>query len=240
MIRVIKASERYFRDRDWLQTYWLFSFDMYYDPDNMQWGALRVFNDDVIHPGHGFGMHHHEDAEVVTIPLSGALTHEDSMGNRGAVSENEVQRMSAGSGVEHSERNEGVVPVHLYQIWMMPSVPGIDPSYDQRRLDPASWTNMIFPIVSGEGIHDCMTMNADATIYRSLLEDGERIDYMPGADRFVFIYLTSGRLQVNDTALEANDQARISGEAGLHLRAAEDTEFILVDAAPGGPAERIE
>ena len=240
MIRVIKASERRSGDRGWLQTHWLFSFGTYYDPENMQWGMLRVFNDDVGQPHKGFAMHPHDNAEVVTIPLSGEITHEDSAGNRGTVHADEVQRMSAGSGIEHSECNHSDAPVHLYQIWLVPRMRDIEPSYDQRRFDPSAWHNMLLPLVSGEGMHDTMTMNADGTIYRSALDGGKQIDYMPGSDRCTFIYLTSGRLQVNDTVLEASDQARICGETSLHLKALGDAEFILIDAAPGGQAERIE
>jgi len=240
MIRLIKASERYLHQRSWLHTYFLFSFAEYYDPNNMQWGALRVFNDDLIDPHKGFAMHPHDNAEVVTIPLSGEITHEDSAGNRGTVRANEVQRMSAGSGIEHSECNHSDEPVHLYQIWIMPRMRDIEPSYDQRAFDPSSWRNMLFPLVSGEGMHDTMTMNADATIYRSHLDAGRQIDYMPGTDRCVFVYLTSGRLQVDDSVLETNDQARISGESSLHIKAPEESEFILVDVPPAGPAERIE
>lgn len=240
MIRVIKASERYSHERSWLHTHFLFSFAEYYDPNNMQWGALRVFNDDMVDPHKGFAMHPHDNAEVITIPLSGEISHEDSTGSRGTVYAGEVQRMSAGSGIEHSECNHADEPVHLYQIWILPRIRNIEPSYEQRAFDPASWRNTLLPLVSGQGMNGALTMNADATIYRSYLEAGKQIDYMPGMDRCVFIYTTSGRLQVNGAALETNDQARISEETSLHLKAAEDTDLILVDVPPAGPAERVE
>jgi redox-sensitive bicupin YhaK (pirin superfamily) len=135
MIHVVREHQRYFSDFGWLKTYWLFSFSRYYDPANIQFGALRVFNDDVVEPGTGFPTHPHEEMEIITIPLNGELTHEDSMGNKTVIRGGEVQRMSAGTGLTHSEFNLGNEPCHFYQIWIYPDVKGLEPTYDQREFD---------------------------------------------------------------------------------------------------------
>ena len=135
MIEIIKADRRHFSDFGWLKTYWLFSFSGYFDPQNIQFGALRVFNDDVVDPGTGFPTHPHEEMEIVTIVLEGEMTHADSMGNKAKIEAGDVQRMSAGAGLAHSEFNLAEKPVHFYQIWMFPDKAGLTPSYDQRHYD---------------------------------------------------------------------------------------------------------
>jgi len=130
MIHVIRADERHFTDFGWLKTYWLFSFSEYYDPTNIQFGALRVFNDDVVAPHTGFGTHPHEEMEIITIVLDGEVTHEDSLGTKAVMRAGDVQRMSAGTGIQHSEFNLGEAPVHFYQFWLYPDICGLAPSYD--------------------------------------------------------------------------------------------------------------
>jgi redox-sensitive bicupin YhaK (pirin superfamily) len=232
MIRIIRAAERYTADRGWLQTAWLFSFDEYYDPENVQFSALRVFNDDVVQPGHGFPLHPHREAEIITIPLRGELTHEDTLGNRGVIGPGDVQQMTAGSGVRHSERNEGDVPVHLYQIWLLPHTAGLPPSYDQRHYDAQRWHNQLAPVASGRGIPDVVAFHTDATIYRAAFDAGHTLNYPIEDDRCVFLYLTTGALDLNGERLAEHDQARIRGEQHLHIRVEEDTHFVLIDLPP--------
>jgi redox-sensitive bicupin YhaK (pirin superfamily) len=229
MIRVIRARERHFNDFDWLQTYWLFSFADYYDTANLQFGALRVFNDDVVQPGTGFPTHPHREMEIITVPLVGEMTHADSMGNRTVIRAGDVQRMSAGTGLTHSEFNLAKKPVHFHQIWILPDQAGLKPTYDQRRFDAEAWRNRLCPVASGQGLPDVVTFHTDATIYRAALDAGESVGFAAGDRRRVFVYVISGGLAVNRTALSAGDQARIDETPELAFRAREKAEFILID-----------
>ena len=175
MINIIPADRRHFSDFGWLQTYWLFSFADYYDPGNIQYGALRVFNDDIVQPGMGFPTHPHYEMEIITIVLDGEITHQDSMGNRAVISAGEVQRMSAGTGLTHSEFNLAQTPVHFYQIWLFPDMRGLKPSYSQKRYPPSAWKNTLFPVASGQGAGDVVTFHTNATIYRSQLDAGKAV-----------------------------------------------------------------
>src|SRR5512137_605268 len=172
MFDVIRASHRHHSDFGWLKTYWLFSFSNYFDPRNIQFGALRVFNDDVVEPGTGFPTHPHEEMEIITTVLDGEMTHQDSMGNRTVIKAGDVQRMSAGTGLTHSEFNLAAAPVHFYQIWIFPDTKGLNPTYDQRTFSSAIFTNRLVPVASGRGIRDTVTFHTDATIYRSELKAG--------------------------------------------------------------------
>jgi redox-sensitive bicupin YhaK (pirin superfamily) len=229
MIRLIPAAERHFSDIGWLRTYWLFSFSDYHDPENVRFGMLRVFNDDVVQPGQGFPMHPHREMEIVTIPLSGYITHADSLGNRTSIGPGDVQRMSGGTGITHSEFNMGADPVHLYQIWIFPDRQELAPSYDQRHFDADSWQGRLLPVASGQGLPEAVTLHADASIYRSRLTAGQRLLYPDHGHRGIFVYLTDGRLQINDTPLAPGDQARITDENTLVLEALEECEFVLID-----------
>jgi hypothetical protein len=152
MIHTIRSTQRHFSDYHWLQTYWLFSFSDYFDPDNIQFGALRVFNDDVVQPGTGFPTHPHREMEIITLVLEGEMTHQDSMGNRAVIQAGDVQRMSVGTGLTHSEFNLAETPVHFYQIWILPDIPQLKPSYDPKQFDPSGWQNRLLPVASGQGI----------------------------------------------------------------------------------------
>lgn len=229
MIRTIRADERYFSDFGWLKTYWLFSFDNYYDPNNVQFGALRVFNDDVVKAGAGFPTHPHREMEIITTVLSGEITHQDSIGNKTVIKAGEVQRMSAGTGIAHSEHNLGDAPVHLYQIWIHPGERGLKPSYDQKSFEPDSRKNRLLPVASGRALPGTVAMHSDATIYMSDLDAGVSVDFETGDSRGVFIYVTSGDLGVNDARLTTKDQARISNESNLRLEAYDKTSLILID-----------
>ncbi len=229
MIQIIPAQKRHFSDFGWLKTYWLFSFSDYYDPSNIQFGALRVFNDDVVQPGTGFPTHPHREMEIITIVLNGEMTHKDSMGNTAIIKAGDVQRMSAGTGLTHSEFNLAHTPVHFYQVWISPDIRNLDPSYDQKSFALSSWKNHLFPVASGQGLTDVVTFHTDATLYRADLDTGRVLDYRAEDTRRIFLYVTSGDIDVNDKALHAGDQARIDLEPDLHLAARTDTRFILID-----------
>jgi redox-sensitive bicupin YhaK (pirin superfamily) len=229
MIRVIRANERHFTDFGWLQTYWLFSFSEYYDPDNIQFGALRVFNDDVVQPQSGFGTHPHEEMEIITVVLEGEVTHEDSLGNRAVIQAGDVQRMSAGTGIRHSEFNRSDHPVHFYQIWIYPDRQGLAPSYDQKRVTGVSQKNRLLPVASGQGLPDVVTFHTDATIYLSELEAQHALTFATDNSRRVFLYITEGDLDVLGEQLHAKDQARLDPEAALTFTARSDVRFVLID-----------
>lgn len=229
MIKIIPASERHFSDMGWLQTYWLFSFGTYYDPENVQFGALRVFNDDIVAPGAGFPAHDHREMEIVTVILEGELTHEDSMGHKTVIRRGDVQRMSAGTGVTHSEFNRSDRPVHLYQIWIFPETEGLTPGYDQKHYDPMTWANKLYPLASGRHKPESVSLHADATIYRGDFEEAIAFDYETNESRCIFIYVAEGNLEVNGHGLGTADQARIDLTRQIAIKSLEDTEFMLID-----------
>jgi len=226
---IVKADKRYFSDFGWLETYWLFSFSDYFDPHNIQFGALRVFNDDVVQPGTGFPTHPHEEMEIVTIVLEGEMTHEDSMGNKAVIRAGDVQRMSAGKGLTHSEFNLAEKPVHFYQIWILPDQKDLDPSYDQKSFAAESWHNALLPVASGQGIEGAVTFHTAATIYRSSLDKGLDVTHSATTGRRIFVYVTKGQMDANGTAVSEKDQARIDIDEPLKLTAREPAEFILID-----------
>jgi redox-sensitive bicupin YhaK (pirin superfamily) len=229
MTRIIRAQDRHYLDREWLQTYWLFSFSHYYDPDNLQFGALRVFNDDVVQPGTGFPTHPHQEMEIITVPLSGEMTHRDSMGNTAVIRAGDVQRMSAGTGLTHSEYNLAADPVHFYQIWIFPDRAGLPPTYDQRAYDPEVWRNRLAPVASGQGLPDVVTFHTDATIYRAELEAGKAVCHAADGSRRLFAYVTRGHLTVDGARLAPGDQARIDPTAPTVLQASAPSDVILID-----------
>jgi len=229
MIRVIRASERHFSDYHWLQTYWLFSFADYYDPDNIQFGALRVVNDDVVQPQRGFGTHPHEEMEIITIVLSGEVTHEDSLGTKAVIRAGDVQRMSAGTGIRHSEFNLGDVPAHFYQIWIYPDETGIKPSYGQQSFAGVDRTNRLLPVASGQGLPNVVTFHTNATIYLSELRAQQTITHQTDGSRRVFIYMTEGDLEVEGERIHPQDQARLDPQGPVELTAVSDASFVLID-----------
>ena len=229
MIEMIPSDRRHFSDFGWLQTYWLFSFSDYYDPHNIQFGALRVFNDDIIQPGTGFPTHPHEEMEIITIMLKGEMTHQDSMGNKAVIKAGDVQRMSAGTGLTHSEFNLAEGLVHFYQIWIFPDQAGLEPSYDQRTYDSGEWKNCLFPVASGQNRDNTVTFHTDATIYRSAMDRGVEIKHVATQGRRIFVYLTEGQVDANGNILNVKDQARVDIEEPLAIKALEDSELILID-----------
>ncbi len=228
-IDIVRARDRHFTDFGWLKTYWLFSFANYYDPHNIQFGALRVFNDDIVEPGSGFPTHPHEEMEIVTIVLDGEMTHQDSMGNKTVIRAGDVQRMSAGTGLTHSEFNLAIKPVHFYQIWIQPDIARLEPSYDQRNFTEDQWQNKLLPVASGQGVDGAVTFHTDATIYRGQLDADNQLKFDNTAGRRIFIYLTAGELTVDGLVLNKADQARVDTEKPIVLEAGADAEFVLID-----------
>ena len=230
MIAVIKAKDRHHADMGWLSTYWHFSFADYYDPANMNWGPLRVFNDDVIRPGQGFGAHPHRDMEIVTYVLEGELEHRDNHGNTGIVHPGEVQVMSAGTGIVHSEYNHSKDhPIHLLQLWILPRTKGLPPRWEQRQFTPADRAGKLLPVVSVGDMPGTLAIDQDAAIYVSALRPGQEVVHKSRAGCKAYLFVITGSLTVNGNPLSTGDQARIADELELTLLATGEVELILLD-----------
>ncbi len=230
MIKTIKSEERHHANFGWLDTHWHFSFGAYYDPSNENWGALRVFNDDIVEPGGGFGMHPHRDMEIITYVLAGELEHKDSTGNKGVIHPGEAQVMSAGAGLEHSEYNHSSkTPVRLMQIWIFPRTEGTKPRWEQHQFTPAERQGKLLPIVSSGDIKGTLKIDQDAQIYVSSLAIGGELKHPTQPERRPYLFAIDGEVLVNGVKLAKGDQARIAGESELTIKAAKDSEIILLD-----------
>ena len=230
MIRTIKNEQRYHFQNEWLSTYWHFSFDHYYDPANMGFGALRVFNDDWILPDSGFPMHSHREMEIITYVLEGELEHKDSTGGIGLIRGGEVQRMSAGTGIRHSERNSSKdTRVHLLQMRITPAVSGLDPSYEQKQFTMEERTGKLLAVASGQKMPGAVEVHQDATLYVSSLRPQEEIGFAMADRRKAYLFVIDGELQLNGHELAAGDQARIEAERELRLVASKPSEIALID-----------
>jgi quercetin 2,3-dioxygenase len=230
MIRVRKSSERGHADHGWLNAYHTFSFADYYDPAYTNFRALRVMNEDRVRPGQGFGMHPHRDMEIVTYVLEGALEHRDSMGNGEVLRPGEFQRMSAGKGVRHSEFNPSdSESVHLYQIWLLPSETGIEPSYEQKRFPADGRKNQLQLVASTDAVADSLRIHQDAKIYLSNLDAASNIAYGLAAGRHAWLQVLRGAVSLNGVPLQTSDGAAISEETELKIHAAESAEIMLFD-----------
>ena len=232
MIRIIKNEQRYHFQNEWLSTYWHFSFDHYYDPANMGFGALRVFNDDWILPASGFPMHSHREMEIITYVLEGELEHKDSTGGTGRIHGGEVQRMSAGTGIRHSERNSSEdTRVHLLQMWITPAVSGLEPSYEQKQFTREERSSKLLAVASGQKRPGAVKIHQDATLYVSALRPGDDIGFALGEERKAYLFLIDGELQLNGQEMAAGDQARIEGEPELRFVASRPSEIALIELA---------
>jgi quercetin 2,3-dioxygenase len=230
MMTLRKSQDRGFADHGWLQSYHSFSFANYYDPAFMGWGNLRVINDDYIAPGQGFGMHGHRDMEIVTYVLSGNLAHKDSMGNVEGIPPGEVQRMSAGSGVQHSEFNHAPdETTHLLQIWIEPNVRGIAPSYEQKQVPPAQKRGALCRIAAPADA--VVKIHADAALYAGLFDGSESATLTLAAGRKAYVHLVRGALQVNGVALSGGDAAMLDNETTITLSHGQDAEVLVFDLA---------
>ena len=229
MIRVRKAEERGYFDHGWLKTYHTFSFADYYDPQHMGFRALRVMNEDRVAPGRGFGEHPHRDMEIVTYVLSGALEHRDSLGNGEVLRPGEFQRMTAGSGIRHSEFNPSdSESVHLYQIWLLPREKGLRPGYEQKAFPEQERRGTLRLVASPDGEEGSLTIQQDARIYLSLLDAQESVSHsFTGGHGW--LQVLRGQVRLNDAALKAGDGAAISGEPRVEMAAVEDSEILLFD-----------
>ena len=232
MIQHIAATARYHADHGWLSTWHHFSFNDYYDPANVNFGALRVFNEDIVQGHSGFPPHPHRDMEIVTYVLDGELEHQDNQGNRGHILPGEVQVMSAGTGIVHAERNPGAVPLHLLQIWVMPRTRGLTPRWEQHRFGPDERRGRLLPVVTPTGSAATtgkLQIDQDATFYVALLEPSQSVTHAAAPGRRQYVFAISGALTVDGQALDAGDQARITGASTLAIAARAASEVILID-----------
>jgi redox-sensitive bicupin YhaK (pirin superfamily) len=230
MINIRRSSERGHANHGWLDTRFSFSFADYYDPQFMGFRDLRVINEDFIEPAQGFPKHGHRDMEIITYMISGELSHRDSMGNGETIRPNEVQRMTAGTGVMHSEYSSETDHTHLLQIWILPEKRDLRPGYEQREFGPVEKQGRLKLIASRGGDDGSVHINQDVKLYASVLEEGAEVDYDVADGRHAWIQLISGGLEVNGETLEAGDGAAISEETSLTIKAtAEGSEFLLFD-----------
>lgn len=230
MLMIRKSKERGFADHGWLKSFHSFSFAGYYDPDNMGWGNLRVINEDWIAAGKGFGTHGHRDMEIITYVLQGSLAHKDSMGNVKAIPPGDVQRMSAGTGVQHSEFNHAPdATTHLLQIWIEPNVLSVQPSYEQKTFPEAEKQGRLRLVASHNGAEGSVTIHADASLYAGLLDGDQSAQLTLKPERKCYVHLVRGALSVNGTALSTGDAALIQGESQLTLDHAVDAEVLVFD-----------
>ncbi|PXW92884.1 hypothetical protein C7444_12259 [Sphaerotilus hippei] len=229
------SAERGHARHGWLESFHSFSFADYHDPARMGWGNLRVINEDFVAAHKGFGTHGHRDMEIVTYVLSGELTHRDSLGNGAAIRVGEVQRMSAGTGVQHSEVNHADVPVHLLQIWLLPSRRGLPPSYDQRLVDAADKRGRLRLIgapVDGTQAADAdavLQLNADVRLWAGCFDGAERAELALDPARKAYVQLARGRLVANGLAMKAGDALAIDAESRLTLEQGQDAEVLVFD-----------
>jgi redox-sensitive bicupin YhaK (pirin superfamily) len=230
MIRVRRSNERGHFDHGWLETYHTFSFSRYYDPRHIGFRALRVINEDWIKPGQGFGTHGHSDMEIVTYVLGGALAHRDGLGSGDVLRPGELQRMTAGTGIEHSEFNaSNSEAVHLYQIWLLPEREGFEPSYEQKAFPEAERHNRLRLVASPDGTDGSLTIRQDARLFLGLLDDGQAVDYRLASGRNAWLQVLRGSVDLSGTNLSAGDGAAISGEPALAVRAKGRSEILLFD-----------
>lgn len=230
MLILRPSQERGYADHGWLKSFHSFSFAGYYDPQHMGWGNLRVINEDWIAPGKGFGTHGHRDMEIVTYVLQGSLAHKDSMGNVKAIPPGDVQRMSAGTGVQHSEFNHAPDAVtHLLQIWIQPNVLGVTPSYEQTSFADSAKTGQLCLVASPDGARGSVRIHADARLYASLLDQQQTVELPLDAQRKCYVHLVRGSLKVNGVALRTGDAALLQGETCVILTESIDAEVLVFD-----------
>ena len=232
MFRLRQATERGHFDHGWLDTYHTFSFADYYDPAHMGFRALRVINEDRVAPGAGFPTHGHRDMEIITYVLRGGLAHKDSMGNGSVIYPGEVQRMSAGTGVRHSEYNHAPDDVvHLLQIWIVPAVEGTAPGYEQKFFADEEKRGRLRLIASPDGREGSVTVQQDARLYAMLLEPGEAVSHALAAGRHAWVQVARGAVGLNGQQLEPGDGAAVSDEERLTIKALRPAEVLLFDLA---------
>jgi redox-sensitive bicupin YhaK (pirin superfamily) len=232
MLTIRKASERGHADHGWLDTHHTFSFADYYDDKHMGFRNLRVINDDRVSAGQGFGTHPHRDMEIISYVLEGALAHKDSMGTNGVIRPGDVQRMSAGTGVLHSEfnasRDEGV---HFLQIWLLPSKRGIKPGYEQKTFSDADKRGALKLVASPDGRDGSVTINADATVYAGIFDTGQHGELALGTGHGAWVHVARGKVRVGDNELATGDGVAIEGEPAVRIEGVDAGEVIVFDLA---------
>ena len=230
MLQVLRSAERGFADHGWLKSYHTFSFADYHNPERVHFGPLRVINDDYVAPGQGFGKHGHRDMEILTYILEGELEHKDSMGNGSVIRPGDVQRMSAGTGVLHSEFNPSATQqVHLLQVWIMPAAERLAPGYEQKHFTSADKRGHLRLIAAPAGEQGAVAINQDARVYAGLFTGNESQTFAVAAGRRAWVHLARGALTVNEVQLAAGDAGYVAGPIDLKLHDGRDAEVLLFD-----------
>lgn len=228
MIRKISAAQRFKAEHGWLKSYHLFSFASYQERGNMNFGTLRVFNDDYIDSNSGFGAHSHNNMEIITIVHKGTLTHQDSIGNSGNIKSGEVQYMSAGTGVTHAELNQADEPIHLYQIWIFPDEQNLTPQYAQQNFSN-SLPNELVPVASGQDKSGAIKIRANTTIYTANIKPNHTTKLSLKSNRGLFVYIKEGSVNINGMQFVKGDQARITDESGVLFKSETHTELVAIE-----------
>jgi redox-sensitive bicupin YhaK (pirin superfamily) len=230
MLKIRNSNDRGYADHGWLKSFHSFSFAGYYDAQHMGWGNLRVINEDRIAPGTGFGTHGHRDMEIISYVLAGNLAHKDSMGNVKGIPPGDVQRMSAGSGVQHSEFNHAPdATTHFFQIWIEPKVSGIAPSYEQKSFADTEKQGRLCLVASDDGAQGSVTLHADARMYVGLFDGDQSAELPLAAKRKCYVHLVRGEIAVNGTPLFDGDAALLEGESRVYLNQAKGAEVLVFD-----------
>jgi redox-sensitive bicupin YhaK (pirin superfamily) len=230
MIDIRHADERGSVNLGWLDSKHSFSFGHYFDPDHMGFGPLRVINEDRVQPGEGFPTHDHENMEIISYVLDGALEHKDSIGTGSVIRPGDVQRMSAGTGIRHSEYNPSTEhPAHFLQIWIVPDETGIEPGYEQKAFAPADRQGGLKLVAARNGRDGALTLHQDVDLYSSLFKDGDDVSLALRDGRRAWVQVARGSVQVNGEALEAGDGVALSNETALRVTAKSDTEVLIFD-----------
>jgi hypothetical protein len=230
MMEIRRAQERGHADHGWLNSWHSFSFADYYDPKHIQFRSLRVINDDTVEPGGGFGTHGHRDMEIVSYVLEGALAHKDNMGNGSVIRPGSVQRMSAGTGVQHSEFNASSSElVHFLQIWFLPNESGIPPGYEERYFDDEEKRGRLRLIASPDGADGSVKIHADAKMFAGLVDGGDRVEHTVGNDRYIYVHVARGGVSCNGAVLQAGDGAKITDENHLILDQGQKAEVLVFE-----------
>jgi redox-sensitive bicupin YhaK (pirin superfamily) len=233
MIRLRRSEDRGYADHGWLKSYHSFSFADYYDPAHMGFGNLRVINEDRVAAGQGFGTHGHRDMEIISYVLAGELAHRDTMGNVETIPPGDIQRMSAGSGVQHSEFNHSQDrTTHFLQIWILPRFRGVQPGYEQKSIPDEEKRGRLRLVASPDGASGSVTINADARMYAGLIDGTENASLAVDPQRKVYVHLVRGELELNGERLKGGDAAMIEGEPQLTLQSGRDAEVLVFDLAP--------
>ena len=232
MVEIRRSEERGHADHGWLDSYHSFSFADYYDPEHVAFGALRVINEDRVQPGRGFGTHGHRDMEIVSYVLSGALEHKDNLGTGSIIRPGDVQRMSAGTGVLHSEFNpSSSEEAHFLQIWIMPKVTGIPPGYEQKHFSDGEKRGRLALIASADGRDGSVTVNQDVSVYAGLFNEDETAVLEVAAGRLVYVHVARGSAIVNGNRLNAGDALKVTEVSRITVKDGKDAELLVFDLA---------